>query len=747
MRLRIKAARIGMAVTLTVSGLALTATGASANAGYRDPHASIPARVHDLLKRMTLEEKVGQMAQPAVLNMQGDCQWAGGALVDSCMKHILTDLKAGSILSGGGETPPTNTPKDWADMVNAIQKYAIDHSRLHIPIVYGVDAVHGHNNVLGATKFPQQIGIGATWDPQVAEAMGVSTATAVKATGPQWDFAPVEDISRDTRWGRYYETYSEDPYLAGSLAAGTIKGLQKSGQVSATVKHFGGYSAPFSGHDRTEAHLDPRYFQDTFLPAYKAAVDAGADTLMANSGSVNGIPAHASHYLLTDLLRKQWGFKGVVVSDWDDVKALYSSYHMTDTYAGAVAIAVNAGVDMGMLPPGSVDDFVSGLLSDVKSGKISNGRIDEAVSRILTQKFKLGLFDHPYVDASKADAAVLGADKDLAVKAATESQTLLKNDGNVLPLSPGTGKIVVTGDAADSIPIQDGGWTIQWQGIPDGVNDPGVSIYQGIKNIAGSHAKLVKDADDAVDQAKSADATVVVVGEKPGAEGVNDNETPELTAAQQTLIDRLQATGKPVVVDLVAGRPLALGTAADAKDLLMSWLPGSEGGTAVANVLFGKANPSGRLPVSWPKTAGDEPMFYQQLPGTNSGTSSGYDPLFAFGAGLSYTTYAVQDVAVSGHSTVKVSVKVANTGSKDGDMVVPVFAQQPVSRILAPANRLVAYTKVSLKAGQSTTVSLSFPVSRLAVTQGDINGSSTRSVLPGLYKIVAGEKSADLTVH
>jgi beta-glucosidase len=468
---------------------------------------------------------------------------------------------------------------------------------------------------------------------------------------------------------------------------------------------------------------------------------------MVNSGSVNGIPAHASHYLLTDLLRKQWGFQGVVVSDWNDVQSLQTAYHLSDSYAGAAAIAVNAGVDMAMLPPGSVDDYVSGLIADVKSGKVSESRIDDAVSRILTLKFKLGLFEHPYVDASQANGIALGADKDLAVKAATESQTLLKNDGNVLPLSTGLGKVVVTGPSADSIPNQDGGWTIQWQGIPDGVNDPGVTLFQGIKNVIGDHAKLVKDAGDAVSQTKDADAAIVVVGEKPGAEGNSDNETPELAADQQKLVDDLQATGKPVIVVVVAGRPLALGSAADAKQLLMSWLPGSEGGTAVANVLFGKANPSGRLPVSWPKTAGDEPMFYQQLPGTNSGPSSSYDPLFAFGAGLSYTTYAVNDISVSGGNTVKVSVKVANTGAKDGDMVVPVFAQQPVSRIVVPPNRLVAYTRVPLKAGQSTTVSLSFPLSRLAVTQGDINGSSTRSVIPGLYKIVAGGKSADLTVH
>ncbi len=747
MRLRTKTLRIGVAAAITASGLALTATGASAQTRYLDPHAPISARVADLLRRMTLEEKVGQMAQPAVVNMQGDCQWSGGALNQSCMQHVLGDLKAGSVLSGGGEWPQQNTPKDWADMVNAIQKYAIDHSRLHIPIVYGVDAVHGHNNVIGTTKFPQHIGVGATWDTQVAEQMGESTARAVKATGPQWDFAPVQDISRDTRWGRYYETLSEDPYLAGALGAAEVQGLQKTGQVAATVKHFAGYSQPFAGHDRTEAHLDPRYFQDTFLPSYKAAIDAGADTVMVDSGSINGIPAHASHYLLTDLLRRQWGFKGVVVSDWDDVKSLQTAYHLTDSYAGAVAIAVNAGVDMGMLPPGSVDGFVQGLLDDVKTHKISMHRIDEAVSRILTLKFKLGLFEHPYVDAAQANAIALGADKGLAVKAATESQVLLRNDGNVLPLSTGIGKVVVTGPNADSVANQDGGWTIAWQGIPDGTTDPGVTVYQGIKNIIGDHAKLVTNADDAVDQTRSADAAIVVVGDKPGAEGVNDQEQPELPADQQNLVDRLQATGKPVIVVVVADRPLVLGGAADAKQLLMAWLPGSEGGTAVANVLFGKANPSGRLPVSWPKSIGDEPMFYQQLPGTNGGTSSSYDPLFPFGAGLSYTTFAVQDISVSGGRTVKVSVKVANTGSRDGDFVVPVYAQQPVSQILTPPNRLVAFTRVPLKAGRSTTVSLSFPQSRLAVTRGDINGSTTRSVLPGDYKIVAGDKSADLTVH
>jgi beta-glucosidase len=382
---------------------------------------------------------------------------------------------------------------------------------------------------------------------------------------------------------------------------------------------------------------------------------------------------------------------------------------------------------------------------------VSGKRIDQAVRRILTLKFKLGVFDHPFVDASKANAAVLGTDKDLAVRAATESQVLLRNDGNVLPLSTGTGKVVVAGNTANSVANQDGGWTIGWQGIPDGSPEPGVTVYQGVRDLLGAgKVDLATSTDDAVNKTKNADAAIVAVGEKPGSEGLNDSEDPELAPDQQDLVDALQATGKPVIVVVLGSRPLVLGKAADAKQLIAAWLPGSETGTALANVLFGKADPSGRLPVSWPKTVGDQPMYYQQLNGTNGGGSSGYDPLFPFGAGLSYTTYAMQSISapasVSRNGTVQVNVTVANTGSRDGDMVVPVFAQQPVSPILVPPNRLVAFTRVPLKAGESKTVSLSFPMSRLAVTKGDINGSGTRSVLPGAYKLVTGSQSTNLSV-
>lgn len=751
-----RGARAAVAAALLLPALAavpMSAAAARSVPVYLDAAAPVPVRVSDLVRRMTLQEKVGQTAQPALVTIEGDCNWSGGELTQACMKRVLADQHVGSMLSGGGMAPLQNRPKAWADMINTIQKFAIDNNRLHIPILYGVDAVHGHNNVLGATKFPQQLGVGASWNPAVSEAMGQATAKAVKATGPTWNFAPVQDIARDTRWGRYYETYSEDPYLAGTLGASFVKGTQQPKQVAATVKHFGGYSEPFNGHDRAPAQLDMRYFQDTFLPSYKAAVDAGAQTLMVNSGAVNSIPAHASRHLLTDVLRSQWGFKGVVISDWDDVRALQSAYRIAGSYADAAGIAMNAGVDVAMLPPGSVDGYIDGLTAQVRAGKVSRARLDQAVARVLTLKFQLGLFENPYVDSSKADAAVLGADKDLAVRAATESTTLLRNDGNALPLSTGIGKVVVAGPNADSVPNQNGGWTIGWQGIPDNVDDPGVTLYEGVKALIGDgKVDLAKDADEAVDKTKGADAAIVVVGEKPGAEGVSDTEAPELAADQQTLVDRLQATGKPVVVVVVASRPVVLGKAADAKQLVMAWLPGSEAGTAVADVLFGKANPSGRLPVSWPKSIGDQPMYYQQLPGTNGGPSSAYDPLFAFGHGLSYTTYAVNDLrpdstSVSRRGTVRVTVQVANTGGRDGDMVVPVYAAQPISRILVPAKRLVAFTRVTLKAGETRSVTLSFPMSRLAVTPGDINGAGDPAVQPGGYQLSAGDKTAGLTVR
>ncbi|MFE0464106.1 glycoside hydrolase family 3 N-terminal domain-containing protein [Kitasatospora sp. NPDC058965] len=721
---------------------------AAPDARYLDARAPIPDRVADLLRRMTLPEKVGQMDQLALVTVQGTCNWSGGALNDACLHDVLVDHAAGSILSGGGMPPQVNSPKDWADLTNQVQNYAITNSRLHIPILYGIDAVHGHNNVLGATMFPQQIGMGATWDPALEGQVEQSTQRAVAATGINWVFGPVAEVARDQRWGRYYEAFSEDPLLTGTMAASAVTALQdgSSGtRLAASVKHFAGYSQPLNGHDRVPADYSARYLQDTILPAYHQAVQAGALSVMADSGAVNGVPVTGSHYLLTDVLRGQYHFDGVVVSDWSDVRNLQTAYHVAADYPEAIAKAVNAGVDMAMEPTNAAD-FSSSALIAVQRGLISPQRIDQAVSRILTMKFRLGLFEHPYVDASKADAVVDGADLPLARRAATESSVLLRNQNDVLPFGAGVHKLVVTGPNADNMANQLGGWSIGWQGVPSGTAVPGTTVLAGLKAgaPAGTTVDYQADPTAAATDLRSADAAVVVVGNTPGAEGPNDQPDPSLAPDQQAEVAALQATGKPVVVVVVADRPLVLGSAANTAGLLMAWLPGTEGGNAVADLLYGKANPSGRMPVSWPKAIGNEPEFYTQLPGTNGGTDSGYSPLFAFGAGLSYTQYRIDAPAldrdtVRPDATLKVSVPVANTGTTAGDLVVPVYAAEPVSQVLTPAKWLVGFARVHLDAGATATATVSVPVSLLAHTQGDVNGDGHPGVTPGQYTLLAGD--------
>lgn len=750
-RTPIIAALLGVTVTVGLTG--------PVNAGkatYLDPDASVSTRVADLLKRMTVAEKAGQLQQIAVTRLQGDCFWSGGELRDSCLKEVLADQHAGSILSGGGMPPPNNTPRDWAELTNAIQRYAIEHSRLRIPIVYGVDAVHGHNNVLGATMFPHQIGLGATWDRELVEDVGRSTQRAVAATGTTWNFSPVADLARDHRWGRYYETFAEDPLLAGALSAASVEGQQdrSSGTpVAATVKHFAGYSEPTNGHDRVPADMSMRYLQDTILPPYQQGVAAGALTVMVNSGAVNGIPAHASKHLLTDVLRRQWKFDGLVVSDWNDVRSLQTAYHVAADYPRAIAKAVNAGVDMTMLPP---DDrgFHASLLTAIEKGLISRARLDQAAGRVLTLKFRLGLVDQPYVDPEQADDVVLGADKALARRAAAESTVLLRNQEGALPLGGSAKKILVTGPSADSMPNQLGGWSIGWQGVPDGVTVPGTTVAEGLKTGApdGTTVNHVADPDRAVVEAKDSDVAIVVVGEKPGSEGPADSPRPVLAAGQQALVKALNATGTPVVEVVVAGRPLVLGDAAEPDALLMAWLPGAEGGGAVADILYGRTNPSGRLPVSWPKALGNDPLHYQQLPGTNGGPESSYHAAYAFGAGLSYTTYTtgtptLSRDAVGPRGTLKVSVPVANTGQRDGDLVVPVYAAQPTSSVLAPPKRLVGFARARLDAGERKTAHIDVPVWLLAVTGGDVDGAGPRRVAPGSYQIVVGDEKASFMVR
>ncbi|HEY7174330.1 MAG TPA: glycoside hydrolase family 3 N-terminal domain-containing protein, partial [Micromonosporaceae bacterium] len=664
-----------------------------------------------------------------------------------------------------------NTGLDWANEYNTIQQYAVANSRLHIPLVFGVDAVHGFGHPWQAPLFPQSIGMGATWDPALAQAGGTITADALRATGWNWDFAPVQDLARDNRWGRTYETWAEEPALSAAMGAANVAGLQAGAnggglQVAATVKHFAGYSQSVNGHDRNEALLPLNYLQSMILPSYAGAIDAGAQAVMVDSGSINGVPATASHYLLTDVLRKQMGFKGVVISDYQDVPALQSAYHITGDLAGAIADAVNAGVDMSMEVT-APDQWQSAILQDVQTGKISRARIDEAVRRILTMKFELGLFDQPCVsdptkpcvDANAANAAVT-AGRDQTLKAAQESITLLRNSGGTLPL-PANSKVVVTGPSADSMTNQLGGWSVSWQGVfgaghvccmgPANQIPPGTTVRGGIL-ADDSNAVYAPDQATALADAGSADAYVVAVGEKAYAEGLGDNPAPALPADQQALISALEGTGKPVIVVVIAGRPVGLGPAKTANAVLMAYQGSTEAGQAVSDVVFGKTDPSGKLPISWPSDAasvggdfdgsapsplGDQPKFFDQLPGTGSGQGHAYNPLYPFGYGLSYTTFQNSNLSVTptvrrnGNATVTFSV--TNTGTRSGTDIVPIYVAQPVSSVVVPPQRLVGFTRVALDAGESQVVHVSFPASALGESNGDINAAGPPTVEPGNY--------------
>src|SRR5690349_622397 len=794
-------------VAVAVATLYVTAAApAGGPPRYLDQKASIHARVNDLLHRMTLQEKVGQMDQQLVDNLSGPsnaCGTQGWAqLNQSCLKTWLVDNNVGSLLAGGTDNPPDttgvpgatgNTGYDWANEYNMIQKYAIQNSRLHLPVIFGVDAVHGFGHPWQAPLFPQSIGMGATWDPSATEAGGAATGSALRATGWNWDFAPVQDLSRDNRWGRTYETWAEEPDLSAALGAANIRGLQSPAPaaslgVTATVKHFAGYSQAINGHDRNEALLPLNYLQSMILPSYAGGIDAGAGTVMVDSGSINGVPATGSHYLLTDILRHQMHFQGVVISDYQDVQALQTAYHIAANPAEAIAEAVNAGVDMAMYVV-SPDQWQSAILQDVNSGAIKMSRINEAVGRILTLKFQLGLFDQPCVsnpntpcvDANAANAAVT-AGRTGTLSAAQESMTLLRNQNNTLPLSS-TAKVVVTGPSADSMTNQLGGWSVSWQGVfgaghvccmgPPNQIPPGTTVQAGIRN-ADPNAVFVPDGNTAAQT--PADAYVVAVGEKAYAEGLGDNPAPQLPPDQKALIKTLENTGKPVIVVVIAGRPVGLGPDAEnANAILMAYQGSTEAGQAAADVIFGKVNPSGKLSVSWPSDAaapdgdfnggahsplGDQPKFFDQLPGTGSGQGHAYNPLYPFGFGLSYTTFTTTALSVtpdvSSHGTATATFTVTNTGSRSGTDIVPVYVAQPVSSVVVPPQRLVGFTRVTLAAGQSQIVHVNFPVSTLAETQGDINASGPPKVEPGAYVVQLNKNdttpydvavSAPFTIH
>ena len=559
--------------------------------------------VDQLLSQMTLDEKVGQMTQASRVALQG---------------AEVRELGLGSVLNGGDDLVSPNRPTGWADAIDRLQVQALG-TRLGIPLVYGVDAVHGHAEMRGATVFPHNIGLGATRNPELIEKVGKAAAQEIAATGIRWTFAPCIAVPRNERWGRTYEGFGETPELASMFAPAAVRGLQgeKLGapdSVIACAKHFVADGGTKNGVDQGDSVISEQELRAIHLPGYAAAVKAGVGSIMVSYSSWNGQPMHGQKHLITDVLKGELGFQGFVVSDWEGIDKMGTSFKEN------VQNAINAGVDMAMCS-GGYRSFIRTVKSLVSANRIPMSRIDDAVRRILRVKAAAGLWEHPMTD--RALAAQVGSAEHRAVArdAVRQSAVLLKNDKNVLPLKKST-RVHVGGSKANDMGAQCGGWTVGWQGRLGAIT-PGTTILSAVEHAVGGKVATSRDASGGA----SADAVVVVVGEIPYAESVGDSKDLVLSAADRSAIANARKSGKPVVTVLITGRPLIVEDWLPLTDaLLVVWLPGTEG-QGVADVIFGDYKPTGKLPHTWPRSMKQVPI--------NAGDAS-YDPLFPFGFGLSY---------------------------------------------------------------------------------------------------------------
>jgi len=712
----------------------------------------IDKKVDVLLAKMTLEEKIGQMTQVTLAEIVQTGGDPAAPQIDMAkVREAITKYHVGSFLN---VTAGATSRETWYKIISDIQK-AAGEDRLKIPVIYGIDAMHGMNYTTGSTLFPQEIGMAATFNPALAEREAAITAYEVRASYIPWNFSPVLDLGRNPLWPRIYETFGEDPYLAAIMGAAVIKGYQGNDvgdkyHVAACLKHYLGYSFPLDGKDRTPAWIPDRYMREYFLPTFAEAIKDGAKSIMINSSEINGVPVHSSKYLLTDVLRGELHFKGIAVTDWQDIKYLHDRHHIAATQKDAVMIAVNAGVDMSMVPYDY--SFCRYLDELVKEGKVPMSRINEAVKRILRVKYELGLFDHPV--GNPDDYPKFGSPEFSAVslKAATESITLLKNTNNILPLKKDM-KVLVTGPAANTMRALDGGWSYTWQGdLSDKFAPEKNTILKAIiqkigkDNVEYQPGAAYYDATDidaAVKAAKKADVVILCLGEPSYAENVGNIDDLNLPAAQTQLADALAQTGKPIVLVMAEGRPRIM-TEADSKSAatIMTYLSGNEGGNALADILFGDANPSGKLPVTYPRYANALVNYYRKnLENGNSDDAHGYNPLYEFGYGLSYTTFAYSNLSLSSATlkdgeTLTVTVDVKNTGSCEGKESVLLYTSELYASISPDTKRLRKFDKIDLQPGEMKTVTFKLTPKDISF----INDVSQRVTEAGEFKIQIGDQ-------
>lgn len=572
-----------------------------------DQPQSIDDKVETLLQQMTLDEKIGQMTQ-----------------VDRAYLKSIEDIKTyylGSLLSGGGSAPEDNSPQGWADMYDDYQSIALQ-TRLKIPLIYGIDAVHGHNNVEGAVIFPHNIGMGCTRNPELVKQAAQITAAEVSGTGIDWTFSPCIAVALDERWGRTYESFSENAELVSIFSEAEVTGYQGDdlsapGAILSCAKHFAGDGGTVNGDDQGNTVCDETFLRTVHLPGYQSAINSGVGSVMASFSSWNGVKMHSNKYLLTDVLKTEFGFDGFLVSDWAAIDAIPGDYKSD------IEISINAGIDMVMVPDKYIE-FITNLKELVNEGKISIERINDAVRRILNIKFKLGLFDKPFTDRSFTTQIGSAEHREVARECVRQSLVLLKNENSFLPLSKTTGKILVAGKSADNLGYQCGGWTISWQGGSGDITT-GTTILEAIQNTVSTFT-IVNYSEDGTD-AENNDLAVVVIGETPYAEFDGDNNNPVISDEDLQTIANVKSAGIPFVIILISGRPLILGNVIDDCDAFVAaWLPGTEG-QGVADVLFGDYAPTGKLSFSWAKSVSQIPI--------NFGDAN-YDPLFPYGFGLTY---------------------------------------------------------------------------------------------------------------
>jgi len=770
--------------SLRVAGILAVCGGALAAAAvaqepppYRNPLLPVEQRVADLLSRMTLEEKVAQL-QGAWENRQFFKNPQEELFVDE--KGAFVPARAAVLIKDGlGEMsrPSENRgPREMAVFTNTMQKWVKENTRLGIPVIYHEECLHGHA-APGGTSYPQPIGLASTWDPELVQEVFSATAAEVRARGAQECLTPVLDLARDPRWGRTEETYGEDPYLVSRIGVAAIKGFQGSGpfidsaHVNATAKHFAVHGQPEGGTNIAPGNYSERVIREYFLKPFEAAVkEAHVGAVMPSYNEIDGIPSHSNKHLLTDVLRQEWGFQGIVVSDYFAIREMITNHHIVGSLEAAARLALDSGVDIELPFP----EAYPTLAEQVKKGLVPVSQIDRSVARVLRAKFLLGLFENPYVDPEAAARITNNVERQqLALKAARETLTLLKNQNGLLPLDRTKYKrVAVIGPNAGELHL--GGYSGKpgrgvsiLQGVKDKLG-PGVEVTfsEGVKItesepdwdadlvVLGDPAKNAERIKAAVKVAEKAEIVILAIGgneqtsrEEWAPNHLGDRDSLDLLSNQDDLVKAIVATGKPVVAVLIHGRPNSINYVAEhVPAILDGWYLGQECGTAVADVLFGDYNPGGKLPITVPRNVGQLPDYYYQKPTAKRGfLGSTVEPLFPFGWGLSYSTFKYSNLRATPSTMgpagqTKVSVDVTNAGSVAGSDVAQLYIRDEVSSVTRPVKELRGFRRVWLNPGETKTVEFTLGPDELSFLNRDMH----RVVEPGTFKLMAGGNSKDL---